>query len=87
MADGADSVPEDLQKSICAAIKNNVTPYAIPTEIIAAPGVLKTPNGKTAEVVMKKILAGKDIPNPSLYGEDLVKFYESVAHDLRKKYS
>jgi len=48
---------------------------------------LTLPNGKTAEVVMKKILAGKKIPNPSLYGEDLVRFFEQQAADLREKYS
>lgn len=87
LANGADSVPEDLQKTIRQRVKDNVTPYAMPTEIIAAPGVLKTPNGKTAEVVMKKILAGKSIPNPSLYGEELVAFYEDQAKQLKTKYS
>lgn len=86
LQDGAASVPDDLAAAIKKAVKDNVTPYAIPTEIIAVPGVLKTPNGKTAEVVIKKILAGKSIPNASLYGEELVKNFEKIGKDLVKKY-
>ncbi len=63
LQDNAQEVPEDLQKAIKSAVKENITPYAIPTEIIAVPGVLKTPNGKIAEVVMKKIVGGKPVPN------------------------
>ena len=80
-------VPDDLAKAIRAAIKTNVGPYSVPTEIIAVPGVLKTPNGKIAEVVMKKALAGKDIPNASLYGEALVKNFTETGAALTKKYS
>ena len=85
--DGASVVPDDMQAAIRKAVKDNVTPYAIPTEIIAVPGVLKTPNGKTGEVVIKKILAGKTIPNPTLYGADLVKVFEGIGEELKKKYS
>jgi acetoacetyl-CoA synthetase len=84
--DNSKDVPEDLQKAIRRAVKDNVTPYAIPTEIIAVPGILKTPNGKTAEVVMKKILAGKPVPNASLYGEELVKIFGKVGDRLSQKY-
>jgi acetoacetyl-CoA synthetase len=87
LKDGASAVPDDLQKAIKKAVKDNVTPYAIPTEIIAVPGILKTPNGKTAEVVMKKILAGKAVPNASLYGEELVKQFEKMGRELTQKYS
>ncbi len=87
LKDDAAQVPDDLQKAIKKAVKDNVTPYAIPTEIIAVPGVLKTPNGKIAEVVMKKIVAGKSIPNASLYGEDLVKKFEEIGAVLVKKYN
>ena len=73
LQDGASEVPPDLRNAIKKAVKDNITPYAVPTEIIAVPGILKTPNGKIAEVVMKKIVSGKSIPNASLYGEDLVK--------------
>lgn len=86
MGDGATEVPEDLKTGIKKAVKDNITPYAIPTEILAVPGILKTPNGKIAEVVMKKIVAGKVIPNPSLYGEDLVQHYEQIGRDLAEKY-
>lgn len=82
----ASGVPDDLAAAIRKAVKDNVTPYAVPTEIIAAPGVLKTPNGKTAEVVMKKIINGKSIPNPSLYGADLVVFYEAQGRALAARY-
>lgn len=80
-------VPQDLQKAIKTAVKDNITPYAIPTEIIAVPGILRTPNGKIAEVVMKKVVAGKTVPNATLYGEALVKFYEDIGHAMKKKYS
>ena len=86
LKDGGEEVPEDLAAGIKKAVKDNVTPYAIPTEIIAVPGVLKTPNGKIAEVVMKKILAGKSIPNGTLYGEDLVAVFEKISQDLLAKY-
>jgi acyl-coenzyme A synthetase/AMP-(fatty) acid ligase len=79
-------VPEELKAGIKKAVKDNITPYAIPTEIIAVPGTLKTPNGKIAEVVMKKIVGGKSIPNASLYGEDLVKNFEKIGEELNKKY-
>ncbi|MCK5285491.1 MAG: acetoacetate--CoA ligase [Alphaproteobacteria bacterium] len=80
-------VSEDLQKAICTAVKNNVTPYAIPSKIIAVPDILKTPNGKKAEVVMKKIINGKEIPNASLYGEELVEHFIKIGADLIKTYS
>jgi len=78
---------DDLVGRIKAAVKENVTPYAIPTEVIAVSSILKTPNGKKAEVVMKKILAGKDVKNASLYGDDLVRDYVAVGEMLREKYS
>jgi acetoacetyl-CoA synthetase len=86
LIDGAHTVPDDLATAIKKAVKDNVTPYAIPTEIIAVPGVLKTPNGKIAEVVMKKIINGQSIPNPSLYGEELVKNFEAAGQSLARKY-
>ncbi|MGQ0526798.1 MAG: acetoacetate--CoA ligase [Alphaproteobacteria bacterium] len=76
----------ELQNNIRNAIKYNVTPYAIPTEIIAVPDILKTPNGKKAEVVMKKLINGKSIPNASLYGENLLKFYENYGQVHKNKY-
>lgn len=87
LAIDAPEVPDELQAKIKKAVKDNITPYAIPTEIIAVPGILKTPNGKKAEVVMKKILAGKDVPNASLYGEDLVERFKGIGEALREKYS
>ncbi|MCK6418361.1 MAG: acetoacetate--CoA ligase [Alphaproteobacteria bacterium] len=86
LKDGGDTVPDALQSAIKKAVKDNITPYAIPTEIIAAPGILKTPNGKKAEVVIKKAIHGKDIPNPSLYGADLVGYYQGVGKSLSEKY-
>ncbi len=86
LPDGSNDVPEDLKAGIKKAVKDNITPYAIPTEIIAVPGTLKTPNGKIAEVVMKKIVSGKSIPNASLYGEELVKNFEKIGEELNKKY-
>lgn len=85
--DWEKGVPDDLVAAICKAVKDNVGPYSVPTEIVAVPGVLHTPNGKIAEVVMKKVLAGKEIPNPSLYGEDLVAHYEEIGRQLTRKYS
>jgi acetoacetyl-CoA synthetase len=79
-------VPEDLTKSIKSAVKGNIGPYSVPTEIIAVPGILKTPNGKIAEVVMKKILAGKETPNPALYGVEFVRKFEAIGRELTKKY-
>ncbi len=87
LKDGSEAVPDDLQKAIKAAVKNNVGPYSVPTEMIAAPDVLRTKNGKLAEVVMKKILAGANIENSALYGEDLVNFYEEIAKKLQSKYA
>jgi acetoacetyl-CoA synthetase len=84
--DGASEVPVELRNAIKKAVKDNITPYAIPTEIIAVLGILKTPNGKIAEVVMKKIVSGKTIPNASLYGEDLVKNFETIGRDLILRY-
>ena len=86
LQDGASEVPPDLRNAIKKAVKDNITPYAVPTEIIAVPGILKTPNGKIAEVVMKKIVSGKSIPNASLYGEDLVKNFEETGRDLNSRY-
>ncbi len=79
-------VGEGLSSSIKSAIKNNVGPYSVPSEIIAVPDVLRTPNGKLAEVVMKKIINGDQITNSALYGEDLVAFYVRLGQDLRSKY-
>ncbi len=78
---------DELCGTIKKAVKDNVTPYAIPTEIIQVSSILKTPNGKKAEVVMKKILAGKEVPNASLYGEALVAEYQAIGLSLQKKYA
>ncbi len=82
-----DGVPEDLVQAIKTAVKNNVGPYSVPTEIIAVPDVLRTPNGKLAEVVMKKIINGADIKNPDLYGAELVKFYVGLGAELQARYA
>ena len=86
LTDGCD-LSEDLMERIKKAVRDNVTPYAVPSEILAVADILKTPNGKTAEVVIKKILAGKDIPNASLYGEDLVAHFQEIGRELQGKYS
>ncbi len=87
LANHENGVPHDLAKAIKAAIKENVGPYSVPTEIIAAPDVLKTKNGKLAEVVTKNILAAKPIDNPNLYGENLVEFYQTITSELMQKYT
>lgn len=86
MQDGSSEVPAELKNSIKRAVKDHITPYAIPTEIMAVPGILKTPNGKIAEVVMKKVVGGKSVPNASLYGEDLVAYYQGIGRALSEKY-
>lgn len=84
---GAREISHDLARAIKTAIKNNVTPYAIPTRIIAMADILKTPNGKKAEVVMKNIINGKAISNPSLYGSEIVAAYEAAGKSLRDEFS
>ncbi len=86
LKDGAVNVDEELMCAIKRAVKNNITPYAIPGEILAVPDILKTPNGKKAEVVIKKIINGAHIPNPSLYGKELVQVYETIGAKLKTKY-
>lgn len=78
-----NDLSDELQAAIKSAIKNNVTPYAIPASIIAVEQILKTPNGKKAEVVMKKIINGADIPNPSLYGVEAVRVFEKIGAHLK----
>ncbi len=85
MVDGV-VLSDDLVERIKRAVKDNVTPYAAPSEIMAVPGVLKTPNGKVAEVVMKKVLAGEKVANGSLYGEDLVEVFVGIGEGLRSQY-
>lgn len=82
-----NTLTEALTKAIKTAIRDNVGPYSIPTEIIQTPGVLRTKNGKLAEVVTKKILANNPPPNPDLYGAELVEFYKTIATELQDKYS
>lgn len=84
--DYEEGLSDDLIKGIRKAIKDNVGPYSVPVEIIAVPDVLRTKNGKLAEVVTKKILAGEKILNPKLYGVDLVAFYEDISVQLYDKY-
>ena len=86
MVDGV-ALSDDLVGRIKRAVKDNVTPYAVPSEVLVVPDVLKTPNGKVAEVVMKKILAGGDISNASLYGEELVERFGEIGRELKGKYS
>jgi acetoacetyl-CoA synthetase len=89
--DWQNGVPENLARAIKKAVRENVGPYSVPTEIIAVPGVLRTKNGKLAEVVSKKVVngagSGQHIPNPSLYGGDLVHHYEEIGRELAAKYS
>jgi Acyl-coenzyme A synthetases/AMP-(fatty) acid ligases len=87
MPDYTQGGPEDLVKAIKSAIRNKVGPYSVPSEIIAAPEVLRTKKGKLAEVVTKKNWAGTHIPKADLYGAELVCFYEGIAKDLAAKYS
>ncbi len=86
LEDGEQTVPEDMARAIRSAVKDNVGANSIPTEIIAVPGVLRTKNGKLAEVVTGKVINGKVIKNASLYGEDLVEFYAGQGRKLAEKY-
>jgi len=85
MVEGVE-LSEDLVGRIKKAVKDNVTPYAVPSEIILVPDVLRTPNGKVAEVVMKKILAGEKVVNASLYGVELVDRFAGIGRELKAKY-
>lgn len=87
LKDHPEKIPTTLVAQIRKNIKNNVTPYAIPAEILPVNGILKTPNGKKAELVMSKILNGKEINNPSLYGETLVNEFQKIGQSLVEKYS
>ena len=78
---------EDLKKQIKGVISDSVGRLSCPHEILAAPYVLKTPNGKRAEKPTTQALAGKDVKAAETYGYDgealKVDLFKQIGEDLR----
>lgn len=60
LADGAE-LDEALRERIRAAVRTHASPWHVPDEVIAAPGIPHTRTGKKLEVPVKKVLAGQDL--------------------------
>jgi acetoacetyl-CoA synthetase len=72
-----------LQDKIRAKVKSDLSPRYVPDEIVAAPSVPRTLNGKKLEVPVKRILAGADpakvMNRDSLADPDSILFYVELA--------
>lgn len=82
-------VNDDMRAEIKRTISKRVDPGAAPRVVIEVPNILQTPNGKKAEKVMKKILAGATLSDEdaALYGgAQLAQVYEGISQDLHQKY-
>ena len=87
--DYENGVPEDLEKAIRTAIRNNEGPNYVPAHMIAVPGTLTTLSGKNAEKVAAKALQGKPVANPNDYGENgafLIDYLHKVGAALHDYY-
>jgi acetoacetyl-CoA synthetase len=55
-----ESLTEELQAELKAAIRSQASPRHVPDEIIAVPGVPHTRTGKRLEVPLKRLFQGVD---------------------------
>lgn len=55
-----DELDDELRDRICGALRGELSPRHVPTEIVAAPGIPRTITGKKLEVPVKRMLAGVD---------------------------
>jgi acetoacetyl-CoA synthetase len=64
----AGAVDDDLRARIVAALRSELSPRHVPTEIVAVPGVPRTITGKKLEVPVKRLLAGADPKSAAAVG-------------------
>ena len=76
---------EDLKQKIVTALRTQLTPRHVPDEIVEAPAVPHTINGKRLEVPVKKLLRGtpleKAANTASVDDPDALHWYERFAAD------
>jgi len=84
---GGKSVDDDFVAAIRSKIRSNISPRYVPDEVIEAPSVPKTLNGKKLEVPIKRILMGQDpqkvLNRDSISDPASVDFYVEFARKLR----
>jgi acetoacetyl-CoA synthetase len=54
-------VDDQLRRHITDALRNRLSPRHVPDEIIEAPAIPRTLNGKKLEIPIKKILVGRSM--------------------------
>jgi acetoacetyl-CoA synthetase len=60
LAEGA-TLSESLQRTLCDALRKELSPRHVPNEIHAVPGIPRTLSGKKLEVPVRKILLGTPV--------------------------
>jgi acetoacetyl-CoA synthetase len=63
-----DELDDDLRSRIVTALRTELSPRHVPTEIVAAPGIPRTITGKKLEVPVKRMLAGTDLARAASAG-------------------
>jgi acetoacetyl-CoA synthetase len=73
-----------LKGQISAAIRAQVSPWHVPDQIIAAPGIPHTKTGKRLEVPIKRLLQGGDpsqiVDRSAVDNPELIDWFVSVPH-------
>ncbi|MDG6985710.1 MAG: acetoacetate--CoA ligase [Nitrososphaerota archaeon] len=80
---------QEMVARIKAKVKSDLSPRYVPDEVLEAPSVPKTLNGKKLEVPVKRVLTGADpskvINRDSIADPAAVDFYVALAGKLAKK--
>jgi len=83
LAAGAE-LNDALIGQISAAIRTQVSPWHVPDQIIAAPGIPHTKTGKKLEVPIKRLLQGGDpsqiVDHSAVDNPELIDWFGSVRH-------
>ncbi|MGV9709124.1 acetoacetate--CoA ligase [Gordonia sp. NPDC003424] len=79
------TVDEQLRQTIVETLRTRLTPRHVPDEIVAAPAVPHTLNGKRLEVPVKKLLMGRPLEEAanlaSVDNPDVLRWYARFAEE------
>jgi acetoacetyl-CoA synthetase len=77
----------ELRERIVAALRTELSPRHVPSEIVAAPGIPRTITGKKLEIPVKRVLAGADAEAAAAAGAvdrpELLEWFAAPAAERR----
>lgn len=76
-----EQLTDDLIQRVKQKIKQNASPMHVPAKIIQAPDIPKTVNGKTMEIVVKKLINGQPLGNiETIANPECLDFFRNFIH-------